>query len=159
MKIIPLGWATPWAQSREWCAAVLFIGMSKFAHLLTVWWHFLVFFKLFITACKHLNLPNVWSWHTYTRSRAPILCHLLTNSSRQYHLLLHFIKQILITKRWLNWVRMWPTNLYRVLKWRQMKPISLWDTDLQIHLSVLSWDILYVIAFLLFSFVHVVFCI
>ena len=93
------------------------------------------------SAYKHLDLPNVWSWHTYTHSRAPILCYLLTNSSRQYHLLLHFIKQILIMRRWFNCVRMWPTNLYRVLKWRQTKPISFWDTNYLILLRVLSWEI------------------
>ena len=52
--------------------------------------------------CKHLNLPKVWSSQTYTHARAPRLTHLLTNSSRQYHLLIHFSKQILSMKKWLN---------------------------------------------------------
>ena len=134
-----------------------FFGMSKFAHLLTVCMVEVPCFFNF-SAYKHLNLPNVWSWHTYTHSRAPILCHLLTNSSRQYHL------QILIMRRWFNWVRMWPTKLYRVLKWRQTKPISLWDTDYLILLRVLSWEIvcsciclvLFCTGYLLYmlSFVH-----
>ena len=137
MKIIPLGWVNSFirAQNREWCAPVIF-GMSRITHLLTVWWNF-----LFITAYKHLNLPNVWSSQTYIPEHPDWLISSPTHSSRQYHLLIHFIKQILIMRRWLNWVRMWPTNLYRVLKWRQTKPISLWDTDLQILLSVVSWDI------------------
>ena len=126
-KFIPFGWVTSFirAQNREWCAAVIFLEE----------------FPCFFNFSSQHTSTWICLRHTYTHSRAPNICHLLTNSSRQYHLLIHYIKQILSMKRWLNWVRTWPTNLYRGLKWRQMKPISLWDTDLQILLSVLSWDI------------------
>ena len=100
-------------------------------------------FYLSIRASKSTELP-----HTYSSSS------FLTNSSMQYHLIQHS-KQIRGMKRWLNWVRTWPTDQYKVLKWRQMKPISLWDTDLLTLLSVVSWDLHFCVWFVHAWILHV----
>ena len=108
--------------NQEWCTAVIFLVCqslhisSQSGKFLTLTFHSSMRKFKFIWCSKLAHSPS------------------FTNSSRQYHLLIHFSKQIQSMKRWWNWVRTWPTNQYRVLKWRKMKPISWWDsTDLHVN--------------------------